>query len=327
MTGRPISRRTVLCGLGALAATAAVDIGLPRRAGSARARSGPTFGVQTPPQETTYADIERVWKEAETLGYDVAYVFDHFMPIFGDPTGPCLEGWTLLSALAAATRRLRLGVLVTGNTYRHPALLAKMAVTVDQVSSGRLVLGLGAGWFEQEHLAYGMSFGTAASRARQLVEAVEVLKLLFTRERSTYKGRYYALRDAPFEPKPVQRPHPPLLIGGMGPQVIQPLAARHADIWHFFVRDGGPETARRICDNFDTVCRRVGRDPAAVTKATSVRPAGWNESISRETREQVRVLTDAGVGHVVLSLRAPYDLDVLRGFAREIIPAFRDARG
>lgn len=324
---RRISRRSFVKGLGALAAAASVPAWPRLRlAGAAKAAPGRLrFGVQTAQQHTTYDAIEGVWKEADALGYDSAFVFDHFIPILSDPSGPCLEGWTLLAALAAKTERVQVGVLVTGNTYRNPAVLAKMAATVDHVSHGRLILGLGAGWFELEHTAYGIPFSTAGGRARQLVEAVEVIQMLFKQQRSTFAGKHYRLQDAPFEPKGIQKPYPPILIGGMGPKVIQPLAARHADIWHFFVA-GGAEEARRVCSDFDGICRTVGRDPADVEKSTSVRPSAWSDQAARELRTEIRGLVDAGVRHIILGLRAPFDLAVLRGFAREIIPEFRTAQ-
>jgi F420-dependent oxidoreductase-like protein len=320
-----ISRRAFVKGLGALAALASVSA-LARSRAARAGKPAPDrvrFGVQTAPQHTSYDAIERVWKEADGLGYDSAFVFDHFIPILSDPSGPCLEGWTLLAALAARTERVRVGVLVTGNTYRYPAVLAKMAATVDHVSRGRLILGLGAGWFELEHTAYGIPFSTVGGRAHRLVEAVEVIKMLFTQQRSTFAGKYYRLHDAPFEPKGIQKPHPPILIGGMGPKVIQPLAARHADIWHFFVRSGAAEEARRICSDFEGICRSVGRDPADVEKSTSVRPSAWSAEAARDLRTEIRGLVDAGVRHIILGLRAPFDLAILRGFAREVIPEFR----
>jgi F420-dependent oxidoreductase-like protein len=300
----------------------------PQHGGDAAARSRKPgrvrFGVQLRPERVAYRDLADAWRECDELGYDTLFAFDHLVPISGAPTDPCLEGWTLLSALATQTRRAEIGLLVTGNTYRHPAVLAKMAATVDQVADGRLILGIGAGWFEPEHRFYGIPFGTVASRARRLGEAVEMTKLLFTRERSTFTGKYYQLQDAPFAPKSVRRPHPPILIGGMGPKLVQPVAARHADIWHFFARGGDAAATRELVDDFNTLCRSVGRDPAAVEKSTSLRDAQLSGS-AQEIRTHVRTLVDAGVHHLILVLPAPYDRALLRRFAKEVAPEFRAA--
>ncbi|MGD0950488.1 MAG: TIGR03560 family F420-dependent LLM class oxidoreductase [Candidatus Binatia bacterium] len=281
------------------------------------------FGVQTHPERTSFKDILQIWQDADTLGLDTAFVFDHFIPIQGEQSGPCFEGWTLLSALASHTQRVRVGVLVTGNTYRYPAVLAKMAATVDHVSGGRLILGMGAGWFEADHTAYGIPFYTAGRRARRLVESVQVVKQLFTQPKSTFAGKYYQLKDAPFAPKSVQQPHPPILIGGMGPKVIQPLAARHADIWNFFVQDGDPQSTQRICAQFDAICRQVGRNPAEVEKSTNVRP---QQLRATEMRDRIAALAKAGVQHFILSLEPPFDRDVVRRFALEVAAPLREKR-
>src|SRR5262245_3141042 len=318
------SRQQFMRTVGTVGATAAL-LGARRRvAHAAKPKSGGPlrFGVQTSPQNTTYEELVSVWKEADDLGFDSAFAFDHFMPIMANPGGPWFEGWTLLAALATQTRHLRVGLLVTGNIYRFPALLAKSAVTVDHVSNGRLILGIGAGWFEGECKAYGIPFYTVGQRARRLGESVEVLTKLFTQPRTTFKGKYYTLDDAPCEPKAVQKPHPPILVGGMGPKLVQPVAARYAQIWHFFVRDGDAEKAKELCEGFDKICHDVGRDPAEVEKATSLRAAELGSS-AEEMRAKVRGLADIGVRHIVVQLSPPFDRGLLRRFAEEVMAEFR----
>ena len=319
-----ITRRSFLHGVGAAAAALSVAGALPARAEtSPPARSGKLrFGVQPRPEHVAWADLARAFREADEMGLDSAFTFDHFMPIDGHP-GPCLEGWTSLAALAAKTERIKVGVLVTGNAYRHPALLAKMAATVDQVSNGRLILGMGAGWFEAEFTAYGFPFYTPGERAHRLVEAVRVVTALSSQEPATYSGKFYQLKEAPFDPPFVQRPHAPILIGGMGPKVVQPLAARHADIWHFFAKTGDPENVKRTIESFDALCRAAGRDPTAVEKAVSLRPEDVAGAPPDEVRGRIRALADAGVGHFILSLPAPYDWGMLRAFAKDVVPPLR----
>jgi F420-dependent oxidoreductase-like protein len=321
-----VSRRRFFKSVGAVAAAAALAERVPRPR-VAQAASTPAgklhFGVQTPPQHVTYSDLLQTWQEADELGFDTAFVFDHFLPIYSDSSGPCLEGWTLLSALAAQTKRVRVGVLVTGNTYRNPAVLAKMAATVDQVSQGRLILGIGAGWFELEHTAYGIPFSTVGGRARQLRESLEVMKLLFTQEKSTYTGKYYQLKDAPFAPKTVQKPYPPLLIGGQGPKLILPVIARHANIWHMRVRDVNPEGIKQISAKFDAICRKVGRDPAEVERAVSLRPEQLTGT-TEEVHGQIQALADVGIRYFIISL-SPSDRKFLGRFSKEIMPTFRES--
>src|SRR2546427_7707774 len=170
------------------------------------------FGIQTPPEVADPEDLIKLWQEAESWGYDTAWTFDHFIPISGNTKGPCLDGWMLLGALAAKTSKIRIGCLVTGNTYRNPAILAKMATTVDHLSNGRLELGIGAGWFETEHTAYGIPFYTAKERTRRLAEAVQIISSLWTEKETTFTGKYYQIKNEPFEPKPLKKPYPPILI-------------------------------------------------------------------------------------------------------------------
>ncbi len=210
---------------------------------------------------------------AEELGYDQAWLVDHFVDTSDDPDKPCLESWTLLAALAARTTRIRLGVLVSSNTFRHPALLLKEAVTVDHVSRGRLVLGIGAGWYEPEHRLYGIPFPSAAERVDRLEEAVQVIDALMREERTTFHGRFYRLEDAPFVPKPVQRPRIPLLIAAHRPRMLR-LAARYADIWDTFPPLPKAATSGTVDDlggrvrELEQACRETGRDPNEIRRST-----------------------------------------------------------
>jgi F420-dependent oxidoreductase-like protein len=306
------------------------------------------FGIQTPNQNTTWDDLLATWKEAEALGFDSAWVYDHFIPIYGNQDGPCLEGWTALAALAAATSRMRIGVMVTGNTYRNPALLAKMATTVDHVSHGRLVLGIGAGWFDRDHTAYGFAFDTPRIRARKLAEGLKVITSLWTEDHPSFTGKYYSLDKAPFAPPNVQKPHPPIIIGGQGKRWIVPLVARYADGWNA-VSGVSPDGIRERRKIIEEECRRLGRAPCpaevsallpliAITDIPLAGPAirlGARAVVRKEIarsilagspssiRDRIHEYTEAGVTEVILSLRAPFDRELLRRFAKDIMPAFR----
>lgn len=295
------------------------------------------FGIQTPQQHGSWQDMVTLWREVDSLGFDSAWVFDHFLPIFSDPTGPCLEGWTSLSALAMVTQNVRLGVLVTGNTYRHPAVLAKMATTVDIISQGRLILGLGAGWFELEHTTYGLPFPSVRERLQRLEEALTVITRLWTEERVTFTGRHYQLTDAFLNPRPVQQPRPSLLVGASGEQIALNIVARYADIWNSF---GSPEVFQRKIAILTEHCRKIGRDPETIEKSVllqmtltddpeTTRRARENESwgmlagSSTEIQQQIQRYVAVGVTHIIISLAAPYDYAALHRFAAEVMPAFR----
>jgi F420-dependent oxidoreductase-like protein len=219
-------------------------------------------------------DPGRPWEEildltrhADSVGWDGVYLCDHFMPYDAEGravNGAMLEGWTALAALAGHTRRLRLGTLVLGNTYRHPAVVANMAATMDHVSGGRFVLGLGAGGQVNEHAAYGIGLESAGSRLDRLEEACAVIQALLSRPRTTLDGRYYVLRDAPCDPKPVQR-RLPILIGGGGERRTLRIAARYADEWHAW---GTPEQFAQKSRVLDQHCTDIGRDPSAIRRAT-----------------------------------------------------------
>lgn len=225
------------------------------------------LGIDVSQHQLTWDELVTRVHFAQEAGFEHAWVFDHFKALYGDPTGPCLEGWSLLAALGAVTDRIRLGALVTGVTYRHPSILAAQAVTVDHVSSGRLELGIGAAWFEQEHVELGIDFPRTRERAKRLDEAVEVMKLLMTEDGASFEGRYYRLEDATYRPRPVQQPHPPIWIGASGERRMLPIVGRHADVWHSF---GGKERLARKWEIVRSAAEEAGRDPATIRRATNL---------------------------------------------------------
>jgi F420-dependent oxidoreductase-like protein len=222
------------------------------------------FGIVTGQHRRPLALIEEHWRFAEETGWDSAWVFDHFFSLGQSELDETLEGWTLLAGLAVKTPRVRLGIMVTGNTHRNPAVLAKMAVTVDHLSGGRLILGMGAGWHEREHQAYGIDFPSARERVDRLGEALEMFRLLETQERATFHGTYYRLENAPFAPKPVHG-HMPVLIGTAGKRMLRHVA-RYADLW-----DGGeePEQFAANAQRLHALCREIGRDPSEIRMVIS----------------------------------------------------------
>jgi len=248
---------------------------------------------------------------AEEYGFDGVWVFDHFRPIGGDPNGPCLEGWTLLAALAAVTRRVRLGTLVTGITYRHPSLLAAETVTVDHVSGGRVELAVGAAWFEGEHRQLGFPFPSTRERTERLEESIELIRLLMTQNDVSYAGRHYRLDHATYEPRPVQRPHPPIWIGASGERLMLPIVARRADVWH---HSGPLEEMIRKSRLIDEYARQFGRDPRAIARAGSIRLDDDLETI-RRTAHGFR---DAGFSRLVC-VWPTAGLPQVERFARDLL--------
>ena len=216
-----------------------------------------------PAASSSWETLLDLCRHAEATGWDGIWFADHFMPNTPAMTGPTSEAWTTLAALAASVPRVRIGPLVTGNTYRHPAVLAKMAANVDMISGGRLILGLGAGWQENEHSAYGIPFSTVGGRLCRLEEACQVVTGLLTNERTTFAGRYYQLENAPLEPKPVQAKLP-LLIGGGGERVTMRIAAQYADEWNVW---GTPATLRHKMAVLDQHCQTLGRDPTSIKRS------------------------------------------------------------
>ncbi|MDE3094808.1 MAG: TIGR03560 family F420-dependent LLM class oxidoreductase [Chloroflexota bacterium] len=227
------------------------------------------FGLQTSLNNVEWRQVEDIWAflDRETK-FHSAWTFDHFIPPGPgqDPNANCFEGWSALAALAARTSRIRLGCLVTGVTYREPAVLAKMAATIDHLSGGRLEFGIGAAWHQGEHEMYGMRFPPAREREDRLEEAVRLIRMLFDSEGPVdYEGRYYGLRRAVFLPKPVQRPHPPIMVGGGGERRTLRTLARYGDVMNV---SGTPEMVRRKIEVLERHCREAGRDPAEIEKTT-----------------------------------------------------------
>ncbi len=275
------------------------------------------FGIKTAPQHATPDALLDVWQQADALPiFEHAWINDHFM---GDgPASPYLEAWTLLAALAAQTRHLRIGVMVTGNTYRHPAVLAKMAATVDVIAHGRLNFGIGAGWDEREHRAYGIPLPPPGERVRRLAEACELTRRLWTEPVVDFDGRYYHLSDAYCAPKPIQKPYPPFAIGADGEQMIRRVVARYADIWDCSV----PSVAeyRQKGAVLDSACAAIGRDPATIahSRHLSVDPSDLDAA-----RRETRAFIEAGATDIIYHLPVPDPLGVLRRLAEEVAAPLR----
>ncbi len=226
------------------------------------------FGIFPGAVGTTWSQLLEVWKFADEVGYSTVWMPDHFYSGFGSVEAPCWEAWTTISALATHTKRINFGPMVSGNTYRHPAVVANMAASLDQISGGRLHLGMGAGWMQAEHDGYGMVLPPPRERLERLDEALTVLRLLFTEKRANFTGRFYQLHDALCEPKPIQKPYPRLLVGGGGEKLTLRVVARHADEWNGEV---GPKGMARKLEILREHCRAIGRDPAAIEASVLLR--------------------------------------------------------
>lgn len=330
-----------------------MDYARPRVSALSHLQGTLRFGVQAVQQHVDYAGYAALWDTIEQLGLDWASVCDHLLPTQGDPSGPSFEGPTLLAAMAARHSRLRCGVLVAGSTYRHPGVLAKIAATIDHVSGGRLELGVGTGWYELEHAQYGIPFPPIGRRLALLRETAAILKALWTQERTSFEGTCFRLVEARCEPKPLQRPHVPLWIGGSGERVLLRIAAESADGWNTFLL---PEDEyRRKLDALAAHCAELGRDPGSIRKGLVLRATlGESEAEAEEAlREQAAArgvepealrargvaalsaercaellgrYARLGVEDFVLYVRPPAGR-ALELFARQVAPAVRSGRG
>ncbi len=244
-----------------------------------------------PNQPGAWEPLRDFAQHVEQGGWDGVWIADHFMPNQADNSGPTGEAWTALAALAASVPRVRLGTMVTGNTYRHPAVLAKMAAQVDIISGGRLVLGIGSAWQQNEHEAYGIPFYTVGSRLRRLEEAVQVIRGLFEDDRTDFDGKFYQITNAPLAPKPVQRPRPPLLIGGGGERVTMRIAAQYADEWNVW---GGPDVLKHKIGVLERHCEDLGRDPAEIRKSANAMFLVTDDPAEAEQAQQQNPRLQAG---------------------------------
>lgn len=260
-----------------------------------------------------YSELERFWRDADGLGFDAVWDYDHFYGLVKNAT-PTLEGWTTLAAMGVVVRRARVGCMVTGVTYRNPAILAKMAVTVDHITGGRLNFGIGAGWHEDEHRGFGIEFPGPGTRVAMLDEALTVIRRLWTEESVSFAGRFYTLTDALCEPKPVQHPHPPIVIGGSKPKMLR-VIARHADEWNMPSHEG-PQQWGEANVRLDEACAEVGREPGEVRRGAQLflhpRKPG-------QVEEQLALLpryAELGCEHAVLSFYQPPSMELLRRCAQ-----------
>jgi F420-dependent oxidoreductase-like protein len=281
------------------------------------------FAFKTANEHNSWTEILPLWREADGIDlFEAGWLFDHFYPLRSteaapDLSGPCLEGWTMLSALAQATQRLRLGILVSAMPYRHPAVLAKMAATVDIISGGRLILGVGAGAHEREADAYGIELGTLRERFDRLDEGCEVLISLLSQETTDFHGEYYDLAAARCEPKGPQRPHPPILIGGTGEKRTLRAVARYAQLWDAtFARS--PEGLRHKREVLREHCERIGRDPDEITVTYHIRVQPDDDP--GQVAEQVSAFADAGLDVAIMYLDPPLHPRVLTPLAEALAP-------
>ncbi|MFN8035668.1 MAG: TIGR03560 family F420-dependent LLM class oxidoreductase [Acidimicrobiia bacterium] len=296
------------------------------------------FGVHTGLARTSVDELRGLWRRAEEAGFDWISIWDHFYAADGSGDPLCLEAVSMHAALALTTSRVRCGSLVYSVGYRHPAVLANAAATLDHLSGGRVTLGLGAGWLDAEYRAYGLPFPPAPVRLRQLEEGIRCVRALLDEEVTSFAGEHFSLVDAKCEPKPVQE-RLPIWIGGGGERVTLRIAAQHADGWNVPFVDA--ETYRRKVAVLHEHCERLGRDPATIARSVNLALAWDEEDLQRqfadmadlvrpsvltgstqEVVDRVGAYRDAGAAQVNVALRAPFDADGMERFAAEVVPAF-----
>ena len=271
------------------------------------------FGLDVAQQRMPWDEVVRRAQLAEELGFDGVWGFDHFQPMYGDGPGEVFEAMTYLAALAGITTRIRLGVLVAGMTYRHPSVYAAQALTIDHASHGRLEMTFGAAWFDKEHHELGIPFPSTGERFDLLEDSLEIVTRLFSGDVVDYQGKCVSLQGAQLQPPPVQRPHPPIWIGGSGPRRTLPLVAKFADVWHSF---GTPNSMREAYERIDGLAEDAGRDPNSILRAGSISLDDIETS-----RKHAGKWRDAGYGYLVCGWPGAGEKQV-ETFAREVMPEF-----
>jgi alkanesulfonate monooxygenase SsuD/methylene tetrahydromethanopterin reductase-like flavin-dependent oxidoreductase (luciferase family) len=271
------------------------------------------FGLDVAQQRMPFDEVVRRAQLAEELGFDGVWGFDHFQPMYGDGPGEAYEGVTMLAALAGQTSRIRLGLLVAGVTYRHPSVYAAQSLTVDHASQGRLEMSFGAAWFDKEHNELGIPFPPTAARFDLLEDALEIATRLYTGKVVDYDGKRVSLQRAQLLPVPLQRPHPPIWIGGSGPRRTLPLVAKYADVWHSF---GTPNSLSEAMARIDELAVEAGRDPASILRAGSISLDNLDTA-----RRHAAKWRDAGYGYLVCGWPGAGPSQV-EAFARDVLPEF-----
>jgi F420-dependent oxidoreductase-like protein len=277
------------------------------------------FGICTDQNMTWEKSVER-WQLFEQLGFESAWVCDHLVQP-SRPQGPYFEAWSLLAGLAARTEKMRIGVLVSCNTFRHPSVLAKMAITVDHISNGRLELGLGAGWYEPEHAMFGIPFPETKELVARFHEAVQVVDLLMREDTSSFEGSYYQLKQAQSRPHSLQRPRPPLVLGAFGPRMLK-IVATYADTWNAF---GTPKEMRERNQMLDDYCRDIGRDPDTLNRslycwATAADGDPW--ASKKAFYDLINPYVEAGVNQFILDQPRDDQGNMLEWVASEVLQRY-----
>ncbi len=271
------------------------------------------FGLDVAQQRMPWDEVVSRVQFAEELGFDGAWGFDHFEPMYGEGPGEIFEGMTTLAALAGATSTIRLGLLVAGVTYRNPSVFAAQALTIDHASHGRLELSLGAAWHDKEHNEFGIPFPSTSERFDLLEDALEIVQRLFTGDVVSYDGKVVSLKDAQMRPTPVQTPHPPIWIGGSGPKRTLPLVAKYADVWHTW---GTPNSLREANARVDELAAEAGRDPKAIIRASSLSLDDLDTA-----RKHAAKWRDGGAGYLVCGWPEAGRTQI-EAFARDVMPEF-----